>query len=101
MVYWLLLLGAILTECLGTALCKCGNFWLRYVGGAMGYVVSVWLFAGAVRGLNLAIANTIWCGLGIVLVCLVDQMVFSEAITLRQYIYIAVIAAGVIGLGME
>jgi multidrug transporter EmrE-like cation transporter len=103
-VSYVVLLVALLIEVAGTSALKCSRGcsrpWLVCAAYAM-YGVSIYMFGVALRTLSLAVADTIWQGLGIVLVCLVSAIAFGERLTSAQLAFAAVTVVGVVGLGLS
>lgn len=62
------------------------------------YLLSFWLLAKAVHQLPLAVAYTVWVGVGIVGTTLLAWQLFGERLSPVQLACIALIAIGAVGL---
>ena len=71
---------------------------LYLVGGLLCMLVGFVAFSFATRTLSVGFANAAWSGLSIVLVLAVGHIFFSEELSLAQYMFMAMILVGVIGL---
>lgn len=100
---YVILISALLVEVVGTSLLKYSQGLTRPIIGFSAYLmyaVSIYLFSVAIRSINLAVADTIWQGLGIVLIALVSNVVFSEKLNVNQIAFMIVTIIGVIGIGL-
>ena len=101
MAYFILLI-ALGLEVVGTSLAKVSDGmskWQWGIGAYGCYALSIYMFSLALRRIDLAVADTIWQGVGIVLICLVSALLFHEQISWLQYLFIGVTIVGVVGLG--
>ncbi|MFB5268663.1 DMT family transporter [Paenibacillus enshidis] len=98
---WIYLSMAIALELTGTIIMKYSAGFTRLLPSVLMFFFYGLSFASlnlAVRTLNLSLAYAMWSGLGTLLITLAGYYLFHEAISLRQWICIAIIVAGVIGL---
>jgi len=98
------LIVALLIEVVGTSFLKCSNGFSNIGIGVSAYVlygISIYIFSIAIKSINLAIADTIWQGLGVVLITLTSYAVFNEPLTLKQIFFIVITLVGVIGIGLS
>lgn len=101
---YFILIFALCLEVAATSILKYSdgfsNIWL----GCSSYVlygISIYMFSVALKTINLAVADTIWQGLGIVLISLVSYFAFHENLSITQYIFMAITMIGVIGIGLS
>ncbi len=98
---WLILGIAIAVEVVATVLLKVSDGFSR-VGPSVVvlalYVISTYLFAVALRGLELGLAYAVWAGVGTAAVAVIGVMAFSEPITALKTTFIALIIVGTVGL---
>lgn len=95
---------AIVAEVAATsALVKTDGFthlwWTAFV--AVGYVLSAWLLALAVRHISVSVAYAIWSGLGTALVSAVGVLLLGERMDLLKTVALAMIIAGVVILNLR
>ena len=98
---FLYLLVAICFEVAGTTALKLSLGFTRLMPSllvAVCYGISFWLFSLALRSLPVAVAYSIWAGLGIVLVALVGVFYFKQPLDLPGALGMGLILAGVIVL---
>ena len=57
-------------------------------------------FSLVLENLNMTIANTTWSGLSILLVALIDYFYFHQKLSLIQYLFMALVTAGLMGLNL-
>lgn len=101
---YIILIIALLLEVVGTTLLKYSdgfkNFWVGLSSYPI-YFISIYLFSKSLQKINLAVADTIWQGLGIVLITMVSYLVFKEQLNHQQIIFMIITLIGVIGLGLS
>lgn len=100
---YVILISALILEVVATSLLKYSNGFKHFMIGCSAYVfyiISIYMFSVALKTIHLAVADTIWQGLGIVLICLTSTFVFKESINYSQYLFIIITMIGVIGLGI-
>lgn len=94
---WLLLLGAIVAEVLGTLSLRAAidhSAWI--VGVIVGYLVAFTLLGLALgQGIPIGIAYGIWAAAGVALVAILGAVLFGEHLSLTAIIGIIVIIFGV------
>ncbi|QVV68340.1 multidrug efflux SMR transporter [Synechococcus sp. LA31] len=96
---YLFLVAAVLFENLGTAALKGSNGLRKLLPGAVavfGYIVSFSLMGQALARLPLAIAYSIWSGLGMSVVTLTGILIYNEQFNRRVSLGLALIFAGVL-----
>lgn len=96
---WLFLLGAIVTELVGTLALRSaavGRRWFIVVV-VLAYAVSFTLLGLTLRtGLGLGLVYGIWCAAGVALAALMSRILFKEALTSLMGAGILLIAGGVL-----
>lgn len=101
---YVILIIALLIEVFCTSLLKWSNgmskLWVGVTAYAF-YGLSIYLFSLAIQHINLAVADTIWQGLGIILITCVSYFLFKEPLSMKQLFFIGVTMTGVIGLGLS
>ncbi|NYH53049.1 MULTISPECIES: DMT family transporter [Nocardiopsis] len=101
---WLWLVGAIISEVIGTTSLKLSEGFTRLVPTVfvvLGYVGAFLMLSQSLtRGMDLGVAYGVWAAVGIALVAMVGTMLFGESLTWVQVGGIAMIIAGVMALEM-
>ena len=96
---WAYLIGAILTEVLGTLSLRVATNGRRawYVVVAAGYVTSFVLLAAALGdGLGIGVAYGIWTALGVALTAVLSKAFFGEPLTRTMVLGLLLVVAGVV-----
>ena len=96
--HFLALVGAIVTEVIGTAALQASEQFSRLVPSVVvvvGYGLSFYLLALALKTIPVGIAYAIWSGIGIVLISVVGLVAFGQKLDLPAVIGIGLIIAGV------
>lgn len=100
---WLVLGASILFEISGTVFLKLSDGMSR-LGPALGvlvcYLNSFWLFAIAVRRIDLAVGYAIWSALGTAGIALISVSHFAESMTWIKLASLVLIVLGVVGLNL-
>lgn len=98
MTRWWLLLGAILSEVVGS-LCLKGALDrpLLYIGVALGYLASLVLLTRVLRhGMPLGVAYGIWGALGVALTAVLSSALFGETLTPLMVAGLGLVVLGVL-----
>lgn len=96
---YLLLLGAILVEVVATNSLKASDGFTRLGPSAItvvGYAISFYLLALALKTIPVGVAYAIWSGIGIVLVTIVARVLFGQKLDAAALVGIGLILAGVV-----
>ncbi len=104
MLSWLQLGVSIVMEVAGTTALKMSDGFSRLVPSllvAVFYGLSFFLFALALKRIDLGVAYAIWAGLGTALVATIGIVWFGEAVTMIKLISLVLIIAGVVGLNLS
>ena len=103
MIPYLFLLSAVSCDIIATGLikasCGCTKAEFAFPGYCL-YTLSFFLFSIALKNINLAVADIIWKGLGIILITLMSWIVFNEPLSWRQVLFMGVTLIGVIGISL-
>ena len=99
---WLLLVGAIASEVVGTISLRYSEGFSKLVPSivvVIGYVASFVLLAQVLqRGMNIGIAYAVWAALGVSLVALFGAFVLGETLTPVQIGGLLAVIGGVVAL---
>ena len=91
-----LLLFSIFLETLSTSCLKktlTNKLW--FIPVYSGYGISFYIFPKVLTKFSLSSAYTVWCGLGIILTTIVDNIIYKEIITLKKIIGSVIIIFGI------
>ena len=101
---WLYLSAAIATEVVGTV-------FLRYTDGftrpgpsvfvIVAYVLSLWLTALALKGLEISLAYAVWAGVGTAAIAVIGMAAMGESVNALKLASIALVISGVVGLNLS
>ncbi|GAA2276467.1 QacE family quaternary ammonium compound efflux SMR transporter [Streptomyces ruber] len=100
---YLLLFGAIAAEVIATTSMKFSEGFSKLwpsVLTAVGYVVSFYLLAQALKSMSIGTAYAIWSGVGTATVAVIGLLAFGEALTAAKVAGIALIIIGVVVLNL-
>ena len=98
---WLFLAGAIALEVTGTFLLKLSDGFEKPLWGGLSiacYGACFWVLAPAMKALPVGIVYAIWSGVGIVAASLMGVLAFDERLSGLQFVFIAMILTGAVGL---
>lgn len=98
---FVLLLLAILTEVVGTLALRASDGFSKLAPAALvvvGYGLSFWLMALALKQIPVGLTYAIWSGLGTALVAIGGVVAFGETMNVMKLASLMVIVAGVAGL---
>ncbi len=97
-VYGLLLLTVVAETCGTSCLTASRGFsrLLPSLGAVASYLIAYFCFSNVLKYLPMGIAYSIWCGCGIVLICLAGVVFFGQHLDLAACTGIAFIIAGVV-----
>jgi small multidrug resistance pump len=104
MLAWTYLSAAIATEVVGTV-------FLRYTDGFTKpapsilvialYVVSLWMTALALKGLEISLAYAVWAGVGTAAVAVIGLAAMGETVNALKLASIMLVIGGVVGLNLS
>jgi small multidrug resistance pump len=101
---WVYLAIAIVSEITGTVALRQSDGFTRPVPAAIvvvGYAVSFWMLALALRKLDLGLVYAVWAGIGTAAIAAIGIVAFDEPATALKLISLAVIIVGIIGLNLS
>ncbi|MCB9495756.1 MAG: multidrug efflux SMR transporter [Fibrobacteria bacterium] len=101
---WIHLLVAILFEVVGTLLMKRSDGFSNLVAGVFAlaaYGICLVFLGIALKSIPVAVAYSIWSGMGIAIVSLAGWFLFRESLTGPRLLFIVLIAASCIGLQLS
>ena len=101
MTAWISLLIAIGFEIVGTSLLKLSHGFEKVHWGILAilsYWGSFWFLAPAIKTIPVGVAYAIWAGVGIVAVAIIGFFFFGQRLAFLQYLFIAMILIGAVGL---
>jgi len=100
---WILLIGAICMEVLGTTCMKLSEGFTRWVPSVLifvFYTLAFILMTFAIKKLDLSLTYAIWSGVGTFLIALIGLFWFKEPFTILKAVSMALVIAGVVGLNL-
>lgn len=100
---WVSLFLAIITEVVGTAALKASDQFTRLWPSLLvviGYVLSFYFLAVALKYIPVGVAYAIWSGVGTVMIALIGVWLFRQHLDLAAIIGILLIIAGVLVLNL-
>ena len=103
MLAWIYLAAAIATEVVGTVFLKFSDGFARPMPSLIvivTYVLSIWLTALAVKGLEISLVYAIWAGVGTAAIAVIGMAALGESINMLKVASIALVIAGVVGLNV-
>ena len=98
---YLLLLGAILAEVLGTTALKLSEGFSRPIPSVLMFVfygLSFTVFSFALKRIDVSVGYAIWSAVGTAAITVIGVFYFREPMTALKFISIVLIIVGVIGL---
>ena len=96
---YLYLAIAIVSEVVGTAALKASEEFTQLIPSlivVVGYAAAFYFLTLTLRTIPVGIAYAVWAGWGIILICLVSWILYSQALDAPAIIGIGLIAAGVV-----
>lgn len=97
------LISAIIAETIATSALKASEQFTKLGPSAIviiGYAISFYLLAYAVRFMPVGIVYAIWSGLGIVLVAIIGWVWFKQSLDLPAIIGLAMILGGIVVINL-
>jgi len=96
--HWLFLVFAIFSEVIATSTLKAAAGFTRAAPTAIvliGYLCSYYLLSRALETIPLAIAYSVWSGVGAVCIALIGRFFYHQPVTLSLVAGVALVLAGV------
>lgn len=103
MSHWILLAIAIVSEIIATSALKASESFTRpwpSMVTIVGYGISFYFLAAALRTLPIGVAYAIWSGVGISLLALIGVIWFGQRLDLPAIVGIGLIVVGVVVLSL-
>jgi len=103
MLAWIYLAAAIVSEVIGTVFLRFADGFTKPAPSAVvivTYVVSIWLTALALKGLEISLAYAVWAGVGTAAVAVIGMAAMGESVSALKVASIALVITGVIGLNL-
>ena len=103
MIYWLLLIVAIVFEVMGTTCMKLSEGFSKIGPSIMlfvFYAISFCLLVLALKKIDVSVAYAIWAGLGTAVIAVIGFIWFKEPVSVLKIASIGLIIAGVVMLEM-
>ncbi len=100
---WVLLGFAIAFSITANALLKQSDGFANVWAGVVSFLffgISIYIYGIAIKTLPLAIAYTVWSGIGILVLTFIGIFWFKESVSLLGMVFIAMILIGCVGLNM-
>ena len=100
---WLLLIGAVAMEVVGTTALKLSAGFTRFWPSAtvvMAYLLAFIALGFVLKRMDVSVAYAVWAGLGTALVAMVGVLYFGEAMNWLKAASLGLIIIGLIGLNL-
>ncbi len=100
---WLLLVGAVTMEVIGTTALKLSDGFSRLVPTVVtvsGYLMAFIALGFVLKRMEVGVAYAIWAGLGTALVALVGVFFFGETMNWIKAVSLVLIVIGLVGLNL-
>ncbi len=97
------LTGTIIIEACAVVLLKLANGFenkIFFASGLGAFLVSFMLLSQALKTLPMGFTNAVWAGSSLLIVYAIDVLFFHEKISALQFVFIACIVIGIMGLNM-
>jgi len=98
---WFYLFFAIISEVVGTTFLKLSDGFTHTfysIACLVCFMVALYMLSLCVKHLDISVVYAIWSAVGIALISVIGVVFFHEQFTFSKLFFIALIAAGVIGL---
>lgn len=100
---WVILVIAILAETIGTTALQASQQFTRAIPSVIvviGYGISFYLLALALKSIPVGIAYAVWSGLGIVFIAAIGRLVFAQRLDPAAVAGIGMILAGILVINL-
>lgn len=104
MLAWIYLAAAIASEIVGTVFLRFTDGFTRPALSTLviaTYAASLWLFALALRELEISLAYAVWAGVGTAAVAVIGMAALGESVNVLKVASIALVIGGVVGLNLS
>jgi len=104
MLAWIYLSAAIATEVVGTVFLRSTDGFTKPAPSLfviVSYVLSLWLTALALKGLEISLAYAVWAGVGTAAIAIIGMAAMGDTVNALKLASIALVIGGVIGLDLS
>jgi len=101
---WVYLSAAIATEVVGTVFLRSTDGFTKPLPSIVvivTYVLSLWLTALALKGLEISLAYAVWAGVGTAAIAIIGMSAMGETVNALKLASIALVIGGVVGLNLS
>lgn len=99
LVAWIFMLLAIVTEVIGISIMKMADDahpWLGYAGMLFMITLSYICLSQATKEISVAIAYSVWEGIGLALITLIAVLFFQESLNPQEFLGIFLVIVGIV-----
>ena len=96
---WLILLGAVVCEVVGTSAIKYSEGFTKVIPSIVVFVafgMAFYILSISLKVIPIGMAYAVWSGLGIVLISIIGHFVFSQRLDAPAFFVMSFILAGVV-----
>jgi len=104
MLAWTYLSAAIATEVVGTLFLRSTDGFTKPAPSLLvivSYVLSLWLTALALKGLEISLAYAVWAGVGTAAIAIIGMAAMGETVNTLKLASIVLVIGGVVGLNLS
>jgi len=104
MLAWIYLSAAIATEVVGTVFLRDTDGFTKPAPSILVivmYVLSLWLTALALKGLEISLAYAVWAGVGTAAIAIIGMTAMGETVNTLKLASIVLVIGGVVGLNLS
>jgi small multidrug resistance pump len=104
MLAWTYLSAAIATEVVGTLFLRNTDGFTKPAPSILViimYVLSLWLTALALKGLEISLAYAVWAGVGTAAIAIIGMAAMGETVNALKLTSIVLVIGGVVGLNLS
>jgi small multidrug resistance pump len=104
MLAWIYLSAAIATEVVGTVFLRSTDGFTKPLPSLVvivTYMLSLWLTALALKGLEISLAYAVWAGVGTAAIAIIGMSAMGETVNALKLASIALVIGGVVGLNLS
>lgn len=96
-------MSAIATEVAATVALRYSDGFTKLAPSAVvivGYAISIWLLALALKGMEVSLAYAVWAGIGTAAIAVIGMGAMGESVNAVKIASIGLVIAGVVGLNV-
>ena len=104
MIFYVFLIGAIISEVFGATMLKLSQGFTKYLpimGVVLGYVLAFFLLSKALEGLPLGLSYATWSGVGTILTVVIGVYLFKEKVNRQGLLGIFILIIGIVLLNLS